>query len=429
MIWRRAKSLDNSTYPPRSVKARINAPMIRYLVLFAALLLAACSPPKPAATADALSLSWKDIEAQARGQTVTLVMWTGDPLINRYMETYVVPELKKQNDVTLRIIASQGNDVVSFLSTELEAGKQASEWDMAWINGETFYQLRQVKALLGPFTGKLPNAQYIDFKNPFIDYDFQQEVNGYECPWGNVQLALIYDSKHVPSPPKNRAELLAWVKAHPGRFTWDNSFTGMTFLKGLMYDINGGPQSLKGPFDEARYQKQSAALWAYVRELKPYLWREGKTFPASVAAMHQLLVNGETDFSMSNNDAEVDNKVLQHFLPDTCRAYVPDSGTIQNSHYMGIVKHSAHQAAAMVVCNFLISPAAQLEKFKPSVWGDGTVLDISRLPEEWRQKFTSVPERRYAPRRSDLAPRALMEPDPRYMVKLFEDFRKEVIEK
>ncbi len=398
-----------------------------HLLVLAALLVA-CGPQKPASP-DALGLSWKDIEAQARGQTVTLVMWTGDPLINRYMESYVVPELKQQQDVTLRIVASQGNDLVSFLTTEMEAGKKESEWDLAWINGETFYQLRQINALFGPFTDKLPNAQYIDFKNPFIRYDFQQEVNGYECPWGNVQLALIYDSKRVPEPPKNRAELLAWVKAHPGRFTWDNSFTGMTFLKGLLYDIAGGPQSLAGKFDDAKYKEQSAKLWAYVRELKPYLWREGKTFPASVAAAHQLLANGETDFSMSNNDAEVDNKVLQHFLPETSRAYVLDGGTIQNSHYMGIIKHSGHQAAAMVVCNFLTSPAAQLEKFRPSVWGDGTVLDIAKLPPDWQAKFTNVPERRYAPKRADLLPKALMEPDPQYMVRLFADFRKEVLEK
>ncbi|MES2709392.1 MAG: ABC transporter substrate-binding protein [Verrucomicrobiota bacterium] len=404
---------------------------VHLLVLAQAFLLASCGPPKPAApsAAEILRLSWQEIETRAKGQTVTLLMWTGDPLINRYMQSWVVPELKKQHDVTLNIVASQGNDLVSFLTTEMEAGKKISEWDLTWINGETFYQLRQINALFGPFTDKLPNAQFIDFENPFIRYDFQQEVNGYECPWGNVQLALIYDSKRVPEPPKNREQLLAWVKAHPGRFTWDNSFTGMTFLKGLLYDLAGGPQSLSGKFDGAKYTAESAKLWAYLRELKPYLWREGKTFPESVAAMHQLLANGETDFSMSNNDAEVDNKVRQGFLPDTCRAYALDSGTIQNSHYMGIIRHSGHQAAAMVVCNFLISPAAQFEKYKPSVWGDGTILDIAKLPPDWREKFTSAPERKLAPKRADLQPKALMEPDPQYMVRLFADFRKEIIEK
>ena len=373
--------------------------------------------------------SWAEIESAARGQTVTLAMWTGDPLINRYMESYVASELANRHGITLRIIGLQGNNLVSTLSTEMEAGKTDSAWDMMWINGETFYQLRQINALFGPFTDKLPNSQFIDFTNPFIRFDFQQEVNGYECPWGNVQLALIYDSNRVPKPPKNRTELLAWVKEHPGRFTWDNSFTGMTFLKSLLYDIAGGPDSLKGPFEEEKYKENTAKLWAYVRELKPYLWREGKTYPPHVAALHQLFANGEIDFTMSCNDAEVDNKVLQGFLPETSRAYILETGTIQNTHYMGIVRHSTRHAAAMAVCNFLVSPEAQYEKLKPSVWADGTVLDINKLPADWKTKFQNVPERRFAPKRAELQSRALMEPAPEYMVHLFDDFRKEILEK
>jgi ABC-type uncharacterized transport system YnjBCD substrate-binding protein len=36
--------------------------------------------------------------------------------------------------------------------------------------------------LYGPWTDKLPNAKNIDFKNPFIGTDFQQQINGFELP-------------------------------------------------------------------------------------------------------------------------------------------------------------------------------------------------------------------------------------------------------
>ncbi|MEZ4951010.1 MAG: hypothetical protein R2784_16740 [Saprospiraceae bacterium] len=39
---------------------------------------------------------------------------------------------------------------------EMEAGKANSEVDMGWINGETFFQLRQIDALHGPFVDQLP---------------------------------------------------------------------------------------------------------------------------------------------------------------------------------------------------------------------------------------------------------------------------------
>lgn len=381
----------------------------------------------PTQQSNPLEMSWKETLAQAKGSTVNLMMWQGDPLINAYMQSYVIPNLKEKYEVTLNIASGQGNNIVQLLMAEMQAQKQSSEIDLMWINGETFYQLRQIDGLFGPFTDKLANAQYIDFQNPFINTDFQQPVNGYECPWGNVQMAIIYNSEKVPNPPKNRAELEAFVKANPGKFTFDNQFTGLTFLKALLIDIAGGMQELNGKFDETKYAKYSTELWTYLKKIQPYLWKQGKTFPEGVAPMHQLFANTELWFTMSNNDCEVDNKVLEGLFPTTSRSYVPDFGSIQNSHYMGIPKLSGNKAAAMVVCNFLISPEAQYQKQDPKVWGDGTILDINKLTSEWKTKFENLPNRKYAPKRSDIQSKALMELAPEYMIRLAEDFRKYII--
>lgn len=401
---------------------------IKCVFLFVIFSWYSCNNSQPSAPQpNPLEMSWEEIRSQAKGSTVNLMMWQGDPLINNYMQNYVIPNVKEQYDITLNISSGQGNAIVQLLMTELQAQKQQSEIDMMWINGETFYQLRQIDGLFGPFTDKLPNAQCIDFQNPFIGVDFQQPVNGYECPWGNVQMAIIYNSEKVPNPPKNRAELMAFVKANPGTFTFDNQFTGLTFLKALLIDIAGGAEELNGNFNEAKYTKYSAELWQYLKEMQPYLWKEGKTFPEGVAPMHQLFANGELWFTMSNNDAEVDNKIMEGLFPATARAYVPDFGTIQNSHYMGIPKISDNKAAAMVVCNFLISPEAQYHKMDPKVWGDGTILDLNKLSDEWKTKFETLPSRQYAPKRSEIQSKALMELAPEYMIRLAEDFRKQVI--
>ncbi|MEO5742478.1 MAG: hypothetical protein ABIS29_17975, partial [Vicinamibacterales bacterium] len=147
-------------------------------------LLAGCGEKAagPAARPAADLSSWEGIEKAARGSDVVLMMWQGDPYINRYIQNFVVPAVKQRHGVNLRVTAGQGAQVVTTLMTEAEAKKTTSSFDLAWINGETFYQLRQVNGLYGPFTDKLPNARYIDFDNRFIGYDFQQEVNGYEAP-------------------------------------------------------------------------------------------------------------------------------------------------------------------------------------------------------------------------------------------------------
>lgn len=400
----------------------------KYLVVVAFLTLA-CTEQSVQVSAPLDLKDWSAVERAARGQTVAMTMWQGDPYINAYMQNYLAPNLAARYGVKLQITPGQGTEIVTKLMTEFEAKKAVNSFDLAWINGETFFQLRQIDGLHGPFTDHLPNARYIDFNNRFIKYDFQQEVNGFEAPWGNVQLAIIYNSDRVKQPPRTRAELKAWVKKNPGRFTIDTGFTGMTLLKSWLIDIAGGEKELAGPFDEVKYKKYSAELFRYVNALEPYLWRKGEDYPPQVAPIHQMFANGEVDFTMSNNDGEVDNKVTQGVFPSSARAYVYDSGTIQNTHYIGITKNPPHQAAALVTVNFMISPEAQLQKMKPDVWGDGTILDVARLPEEWKTKFAALPKRKYGPQREEIQPKALMELAPEYMIRLYDDFRTEVVQK
>lgn len=396
--------------------------------LLALLFLASCTATTVDEGQSDGAQDWEALVKEAKGQTLTMMMWQGDPYINKYMNGYVIPELKQQFEITLNLVPGQGNDIVSLMMSELEAGQGEASVDMGWINGETFFQLRQIEALHGPFAKDLPNSQYIDWDNPFIGTDFQQKVDGYECPWGNVQEALIYNSEFVSYPPQTLANLEEWVAANPGKFTIGYDFTGMTFLKAMLADFAGGKNALAGEFDEKLYTNSSQKLWDYLNRIKVNFWNKGTSFPADVAQMHQLYASGELWFTMSNNDSEVDNKIAQGLFSETSRAYVPTFGTIQNSHYLGIMKNSAHKAAAKVVCNFMISPAAQLKKLEPKVWGDGTVLSMDKLPAEWKAKFSEVPGRRYSPLRSEIQDRAILEPAPEYMIRLFADFRKEVME-
>ncbi len=388
-----------------------------------------CAPPeRQAPEVDVRSLPFDSVEALARGSRVVLMMWQGDRNINRYMNDYVKPQLAERYGIELELASGQGREVVSALMAEAQAGASESDIDMAWINGETFYQLREINALYGPFTDALPNARYVDWENPFIGYDFQQPVEGYECPWGNVQFCLIYNSERIATPPQTAEELAEWIKANPGRFTIGTDFTGMTFLKSLMVNLAEDKRTLSEPFSEERYAALSAPLWQWLNDVKPYLWREGKSFPNSVAPMHQLFSQGELWFTMSNNDGEVDNKVATGDLPAFSRGYVLAGGSIQNSHYMGIVDRASNKAGAMVVANFLLSPEAQLEKARSEVWGDGTVLDVTRLPEAFRLEFEVVGARRNVLPRSELNERAIPEPDAQYMVRLYTDFRTRVVE-
>ncbi len=397
------------------------------MLLMLVLALGSCGNHSTPSTELPESWSWQDIEQAAAGTQLSMMMWQGDPLVNRYMVEYVKPALKQCCNIDLQLLSGQGHQIVSTLMAEREAGLRNSQLDVVWINGETFFQLRQIDALYGPFTSRLPNSRYINWEDPFISRDFGQPLDGYECPWGNVQMTLIYNSSRVQQTPHSLVQWEQWWAANPGLFTLGHDFTGMTLLKAWLMELAGGPQELSGPFDPKKYEKYSAELWALINRNKANFWNGGRTFPSSVAQMHQLFAQGELLFTMSNNDAEVDNKIAEGFFPDDSRAYVPRSGTIQNSHYLGIARGSVNKAAAMVLINWLISPEAQFQKYQPAVWGDGTILSLDLLEPEWQERFETAPGRVYAPARKTIQPFALQEPDAEYMIRLFADFRAHVI--
>ncbi|HYW35486.1 MAG TPA: ABC transporter substrate-binding protein [Balneolaceae bacterium] len=397
-----------------------------YLAVSSLIVLAGCSASQKKPQ-NLKKLSWKQIKKRARGQTVNWMMWEGSPEVNAYINNYVVPQVKKRYDIDLKISSGQGNQIVSTLMTEQQADKKTSDIDLVWINGPTFYQLRQIHALYGPFVRKLPNAKYVNFNNPFIKYDFQQKVNGMEAPWGITQWVMIYNSEKVKHPPRNMQQLANYVKNHPGTFTIPNEFTGMTFLKNLMIEMTG-KKKLHGKFNKQIYKKYSSRLWKYLNGIKQYFWKQGQTFPSTMAAMNQMFASGELNFSMTFGANSIDRKIADGTYPKASRAYLLQPGTIQNTNYIGIVKNSAHKAADMVVANFLLSPAAQYQKMRPGKMGSRTVLAVKKLPQKWQKKFYRIPESNHAPPRRILENNALQELRPQYMTHLYEDFRTNVIQ-
>ncbi|CAN5757626.1 ABC transporter substrate-binding protein [soil metagenome] len=376
-------------------------------------------PPEPS------ELSWDEIVEAARGTRVIWRMWRGDPAINAYVDGWVAPRVRELYGIELRAVEGQGPELVNHLVVEREA-RAAGTTDLAWINGETFHNLRSEDLLYGPWGHRLPNAALVDSTSPIIMYDFEQSLNGFESPWGRVQFALIYDTVRTPYPPRTVAELSSWILSNPGRFTHDQSFTGTTFHKVLLYSLGGGVESFQGGFDEQRYREGSALLWGWLDRHRSSFWRAGTVYPPGVAELHRLFANGEVDFTMSYNENEVVSKVRQRVLPQSARALVLRDGTIANAHYLGIPGSAPNRAGAMVVANFLLSPEAQLEKMKPAVWADGTVLDLARLPPVWRERFDALGQDPRAISMDTLRKYARPEVAPEYHERLASDWRQRI---
>jgi putative spermidine/putrescine transport system substrate-binding protein len=373
-------------------------------------------------------LSWAEIEQHAKGRSVTFLMHVGSKGLNRYINEYVVPTLKARYGITMNIVNGQGKDIVSNIMSEKEAGQERGQADLCWINGETFYQLRQIDGLHGPYTNMLPNSKYVDYDNPIIKYDFQEEVRGYETPWSLATFYLMYDSVRVKQPPVSMQDFEKYWQGNRGRFTIANDFSGLTLLKSWLIELAGGGNALDGPFNEQKYEQYSKQLWAWLNKNKQYFWKRGETFPSTNNSVSQMFANGELDFALSFSAAEIDIKVNEGVLPPTTKPLILKAGSIQNANYIGITYNSAEKAAAMIVCNFLISPEAQAKKAELSYSGARPVLAYNKLSKQDQAMFDELTGIKYGLQPADLEGRSIKEPAPTYMIRVTEDFRKYVIQ-
>jgi putative spermidine/putrescine transport system substrate-binding protein len=340
-----------------------------------------------------LNKDWKSITEQASGTKVNFFMWGGDEGINQYIDEWVAPRLKKQYNIEVKRYPMDAKEFINKLMAEKRAGKKSGEMDVLWINGENFKTAKEQNLLVGPITKVLPNFnQYVNVDKADTKYDFGFPTEGYEAPWGKVQFVFAYDSNKISQPPKSIDELLDWVKKYPGKFTYPAppDFTGSAFIRHVLHEKSKNYNAYLNKYDESLIKNDANQVWKVLNEMKPYLWREGKSYPQSLSQLEQLYTNGEVWMTMGYDEANASNLIKKGEFPASTKTFVLDKGTLSNTHFLAIPYNAPNPAGALVLINFLLSPSAQLEKMDLKYWGENTSLSVDRLSEKDKKTMDAI---------------------------------------
>jgi putative thiamine transport system substrate-binding protein len=378
----------------------------------AAIAVAALFASGLAAKPDPASEAWRRVESAARGQKVYFNAWAGDAAINQYID-WAAQEVERRHGVTVvHVKVADISAAVARILAERGAGRTVKgSVDLLWINGENFASLKSAGLLYGPWAEEVPNADLLDRSDPTLSVDFTIPTGGYELPWGGARFTLFYDAAAVRGvAPGDPRALLAWIGAHPGRFTYPQppDFIGTSFLKQLLLLLTASPQRLRTPVAED-FDVVTQPLWTWLDRAHPHLWRSGQLFPRSAPEQRRLLGDGEIDWMLSFNPAEAARAIRQGELPESIRGLQFRAGALSNSHFLAIPFNASAREGALVVANFLISAEAQARKADDAVWGDPTVLDLDRVSAEERRRFRSANR---SPAKPLAHAPALMEPHP-----------------
>jgi putative thiamine transport system substrate-binding protein len=339
--------------------------------------------------------TWPATLSKARGQRVYLNAWGGSERTNAYLQ-WAAAEVDKRFGVAVEHVKlTDTAEAVKRVRGEKAAGKLSDGTvDAIWINGENFLTMKREGLLFGPFAEGLPAFAYVDVAGkPTTRMDFSEPVEGLEAPWGMAQFTFYADRKRVPNAPRSIAALADFARANPGRVTYPRppAFVGTTFLKQALVELNAERSALYKPVTPEALAKSAAPLWSYLDALHPALWRAGKQFPQSPAAIRQMMADGELMVAMSFNPNEAANEIAAKRLPDTVYSFQPAAGAIGNTHFLAIPFNARAKEGAQVLIDFMLSPEAQARKADIAVWGDPTVLALDKLPAAERARFNARP--------------------------------------
>lgn len=192
---------------------------------------------------------------------------------------------------------------------------------------------------------------------------------------------IEYNPKKVPSPPTTPAELLAWAKAHPGRFQYAdpaNSGPGRTLLMGLPYIL--------GDKDPSDPDKGWDKTWAYLQELGKYI----NYYGSGTTETMKNLGAGSVDMVASTTGWDINPRVLGT-VPNTVKVGLLQPHTwVTDAQYAAIPKGVSSDvlAADLALIKFMLTPKAQAIAYDKGYFYPGpAVKDVTldMAPAESRQ--------------------------------------------
>jgi putative spermidine/putrescine transport system substrate-binding protein len=290
---------------------------------------------------------WSKLEEKANGQgSITLYVFKYD----EYFHT-VAASFGQETGIQVTVVSSSAEGTYQKMMAEKEGRGTVALW---LLSAPQVQPAVEYGLLYGPVIEILPNAEDV---NPFdARYAEGFEHKGYVVPAWRNQAVFAYDTKFVGEPPASLATLEQWVKSNPGHFTYcdpGRGGSGQAFVNSALYWLTGEPQKYFGHFDQAIVDEEWPRLWAWLREIGPYV-----VYAASNADALEKLARGEAWIAAAWEEMFLQWRADGR-LPNSVRAYMPAPGLPGGADFLGVPANSTKKAVALLFMNYLLSEESQ----------------------------------------------------------------------
>ena len=374
---------------------------------------------------DLEDMVWDDILAEAAGQTVvflTLASDDIDPLFQQWWDK-LAEDVKEKYDVTIEY-SEFDQAKYDKIITDLENGTEAT-YDMFWGNASTTAPIRTAgNGVFGnKWITKLDNYKYLDQSSSFVTFDGVDTTKNEELAFLGLSPSLIYSTDNWDHTidwdqekdgkgglPANFTELAAWTIAHPGKFTYidptgSDGIHGLFFLKAILAELaSDGENGWKPIYNEEddvetrrkkietnidrwrtwstspnaseeTFYEKADYLWAYLKELAPYLLQTGSspTYIESANDMMSHVIVGDLACAFTTCASIYERHAVEPNRYPTNPAIYMLQTSVGAWDYLVITSNSLVKAGAMVVANEMLDPSQQAIAFQAT----GNVYNVA----------------------------------------------------
>lgn len=182
-------------------------------------------------------------------------------------------------------------------------------------------------------------------------------------PYRASTVLMAYNSKNVKTPPKTLAEVLTWIKANPGKFTYNapsGGGSGYSFVQTVLDSQMTAADTLKlQTAADKETQAKWAKGWEILRGLNKFTYGQNGTYPTNNAGTLDVLAKGLVDLAPVWSD-QIASALKAGTMPKDIKYYsITGPSLTGGPAFLSIPASATNRSAARTLVNWVLTPAAQ----------------------------------------------------------------------
>jgi putative spermidine/putrescine transport system substrate-binding protein len=349
----------------------------------AALALAGCAQSSNSTAGSPNSTAGSSAGAGGKDLTVFI---SGDTNVQLLWEQDLIPAFEKDNPgytaiVELDLHGLHDSQTVAKLTSATQQNKDPG-FDL--VDGGFISQIAAAGLLTNVSTSNLSGLAD-------VPEDVVKAGGNGGIPYRASSVLLTYNSKTVSTPPTTLDDLLAWIKANPGQFTYntpDSGGSGQAFVTTVLdkYVPAADRQKMVVGYDKSLESDWDQGFQT-LASLNPYTYQKG-VYPNGNNQVLALLSSGQISMAPVWSDQFITGQKNGSIPAYVKYTQISNPSFTGGAAYLGIPKTSTKQDAALKLANWLLTPKAQ--ELVAGGIGGFPVISLSKLSSGVQDQFKSA---------------------------------------